>query len=448
MAAPLLVRPGEVVRISFGGRPKLNAATKAAQGDALSRWLRSQSINAGRATLLIRPFRSDEFGDGSAAPSNAHLDAANRLMRRLRKLVVAAARLQGKTARAADAARGRSDLDAAIDAKEGSTLAVAAAEKVWQFYWDIFEQRQTRVAPQLLAADRIALDCYQYTYGGLGKARSIPSPAPLAYLESGTGPATFRRDVVLSRLGRLPNPFPLVKLPYHRLVCPWTLGAVPHEVGHNLQADLGLWHVVPRRLGEALKRDGLDPASARTWTRWHKEIFAGLIGVLLIGPAFVSSLMDVVGKSGRVVMGFNPAAVHPVPYLRVLLNLELLRRSGFAVEAAAQARAWSTLYPPAGVARLPAGIRRHAERAIRTVVEVMAFAPYDELGGKALAEVVGFRPQDQSVAREAAQRLALGRDPGIVPERFMIVAARLALDHRLAPPGTIARHFYEALGRR
>ncbi|MCB1994245.1 MAG: hypothetical protein KDG49_22560, partial [Geminicoccaceae bacterium] len=170
--------------------------------------------------------------------------------------------------------------------------------------------------------------------------------------------------------------------------------------------------------------------------------------VLLIGPAFVSSLMDVVGKSGRVVMGFNPAAVHPVPYLRVLLNLELLRRSGFAVEAAAQARAWSTLYPPAGVARLPAGIRRHAERAIRTVVEVMAFAPYDELGGKALAEVVGFRPQDQSVAREAAQRLAQGRDPGIVPERFMIVAARLALDHRLAPPGTIARHFYEALGRR
>ena len=36
------------------------------------------------------------------------------------------------------------------------------------------------------------------------------------------------------------NPFPLVQLPYHRLVNPWTLGAVMHEVSHNLQTDLGL----------------------------------------------------------------------------------------------------------------------------------------------------------------------------------------------------------------
>ena len=49
---------------------------------------------------------------------------------------------------------------------------------------------------------------------------------------------------------------------------------------------------------------------------------------------------------------------------------------------------------------------------------------------------------------EAAHRLALGRDPGIVPERFLIPAARLALDGKLAAPGTITRHFYDALGRR
>ena len=51
-------------------------------------------------------------------------------------------------------------------------------------------------------------------------------------------------------------------------------------------------------------------------------------------------------------------------------------------------------------------------------------------------------------ARLAARRLAAGIDPGIAPERFLIAAARIAFDRRLAPPGEIARHFYDALGRR
>jgi hypothetical protein len=59
-------------------------------------------------------------------------------------------------------------------------------------------------------------------------------------MESGTGPATFRRGVAMRKLLSLPNPFPLVKLPYSRLVTPWTLGAIPHEIGHNLQSDLSL----------------------------------------------------------------------------------------------------------------------------------------------------------------------------------------------------------------
>jgi hypothetical protein len=49
---------------------------------------------------------------------------------------------------------------------------------------------------------------------------------------------------------------------------------------------------------------------------------------------------------------------------------------------------------------------------------------------------------------EASRRLAAGVDPGIIPERFLIGAARHALDAKLARPGVIAKNFYLELSRR
>jgi hypothetical protein len=46
---------------------------------------------------------------------------------------------------------------------------------------------------------------------------------------------------------------------------------------------------------------------------------------------------------------------------------------------------------------------------------------------------------------EAAQRLSSGTDPGIIPERFTIGAARYALRRRLSRPGVITTNFYKAL---
>jgi hypothetical protein len=49
---------------------------------------------------------------------------------------------------------------------------------------------------------------------------------------------------------------------------------------------------------------------------------------------------------------------------------------------------------------------------------------------------------------EAAQRMARGTDPGIVPERFLIGAARFAIDNRLASADAIRDAFYRELSRR
>jgi hypothetical protein len=296
----------------------------------LERFIQAQPLNTNRHVVSLRSFRRNEFGKGAAAPSEAHVQAANTLIVHLRRMLVRLAGRVDQSSRLSEGMPSQRRVQAMLVAKDQTGQAVKYVEKIWSFFFGLFSQRQSQYADWLLAADRIALDCYQAVYTGLGKARSIPTPPPLALMETEATPSTFRRGVRLSRLGELANPFPIVQLPYHRLVNPWTLGAIHHEVSHNLQSDLDLWQEVPRQILVRLRRSGIDPVTARTWARWHKEIWADLSGLLLGGPACVASLMDVVAGSPASTLAFSPSGVHPTPYLRVFINLELLRRIGFS----------------------------------------------------------------------------------------------------------------------
>lgn len=410
-----------------------------------ARFARAQAVNVARNAISLRPFSYDEFGTGSASPSRAHIEAANTLLRRLRCGLLSQAR---QVRRAAAGAGQPHELRAVLAAREQADRWIKLVEKIWDYYLGLFGQRQTRFAPLLAATDRIGLDCYQALYTGLGTARSIPAPPPLSYMETGFTPATFRRGVPLTRLGKQANPFPTIELPYHRLVNPWTLGAVHHEVSHNLQSDLGMWQEVPRRIEVRLRRAGLPPAIAQTWARWNKEIWADLCGLLLGGPAIVASLIDVLARSPTAALSFNPLGVHPTPYLRALINFELLRRIDFADEAEQFARLWARLYPSPHASTIPSTMLATFPEAHQLVVDTICFQPYPQLGDRSLAEVVRFRPTFVPMVAEAAQRLSAGNDPGIIPARFLVAAARYALDQRLAAPERIARNFYRALGAR
>lgn len=63
------------------------------------------------------------------------------------------------------------------------------------------------------------------------------------------------------------QPFPLLQLPYHRLVNPWTLGAVMYEASHNLQSDLGLSKEIPRQVGLRLLKADMGRQVASVWVR-------------------------------------------------------------------------------------------------------------------------------------------------------------------------------------
>ncbi len=437
--------PGPVVRLSRAlSRRRDEGQRPSGNPSSLARFVRAQAVNTKRGAAALRPFRLDEFGKGPASPSPAHIQAANQLLVRLgRPLLAAAEELDPR----GDAGE-RGSIPGFLARKQRTLAQVKAIEKIWDFYLELFGQRLTPFASWLLAADRISLDCYQAVYTGLGTARSIPSPPPLAYMETGSTPATYRRGVTLRRLGKRANPFPVIQLPYHRLINPWTLGAIHHEVSHNLQSDLGLWQDVPQRIFRRLRVANIPRPVAATWARWHKEIWADLGGLLLGGPAIVASLLGVLARSRRTTQGFNPQGVHPTPYLRTFISLELLRRMGFPEEAAGFRRLWRRLYPSPERSTIPQAMLASFPQANRLVVDTICFQPYPQLGDKSLAQVARFTENHQRMTEEAAQRIAAGVDPGIVPARFLVGAARLALDRRLASPGRIVAHFYQALDRR
>jgi len=430
--------------------PDLRQRSRAASGSApvLKNWLRAQSINLTRHAAALRPFKREEFGTGAAAPSEGHIQVVNQLITRLRRgLLKVSERVHDSIATASEKPSSPR-LQSVVTRKDQAHRWVQGIEKIWDFYFELFGQRQGKYGDWLLSCDRIAMDCYQAAYTGIGVARSVPAPPPFCYMKTGFAPATIRRGIRMRRLGKQFNPFPLVQLPYHRLVNPWTLGAVMHEVSHNLQSDLGLNKDVPRQVGLRLLKADLGKFVSSVWVRWNREMFADMSALLLGGPEVVGSLMDVIGRAPAAVYGFNPRGPHPTPYLRLLISAEMLRRMGFEAEAKQYARAWTRIYPNPRAGTIPAQVLATFPKACALAVDAMCFKPFPSLGNKSLAQVIRFEKKDQKMIEESAKRMAAGTDPGIIPERFLIGAARYALDNRLARPGVITENFYKELVRR
>ncbi len=436
-------------RPSPGGTPV--PAVRSTAGDArlLDNWLAIQAVNLGRHARSLRPFARDEFGTAPAAPSEAHIEAVNGFIAKLRARLVEQARWIEAASTAARREPTADRLRVVLERKEKVGTRVLYIEGIWDFYFDLFVQRLSTFGERLRAVDRIAANCYEDLYVSLGTAEPTPSLLPFSYADSGFSPATYRRGVPMKRLRFNRNLFPLIVIPQHRLDNVWALSSILHEVSHNLQADLGLWEEMPVRIHERLVGDGrLPPAVASVWAKWHKEMMADMFALLLGGPAAVESLMDVVGRSPANTVRFSAIGVHPTPYLRVLISLELLRRIGFGTMAADLGRAWKRLYPTVGPGDIPPSFLASFPRAVELAVDTMAFRPYRQLAGKSLAQLLPFGPPQQAMVDQAAARLAAGQDPGTVPLRFMVGAARSALDNRLATPQAITDTFYRTLGRR
>lgn len=411
--------------------------------DFLDAKVRSLAARARRLSRLTHQTVGIRTGDLPYTPSAAHFRAANQRLAQVdRELRVGLGRL-------------RAAMDQP-DAQPEAILALAAlverqvdrARRAFGLFFEIFAQRGTAFAPALAACDNIAADCFAVVRARRPGLLGGPLLKPVTYVEHSFSPATFRRGVVLRRLLGERNLFPLVRVPYERIESPWGMGVILHEVGHNLQADLGVWQETEAAVQRRVLQVTGDPWVTRIWTRWHKEIFADLIAILLGGPAAALGMKDFLAYPHPRVLAFRPLSVHPVPYLRGFLLAEMVRRVGFPQMARRLRLVWRKLYQPhLAAARLPRRLMATARIVIPQVVDEIAFQTRRGLAGHALVDVIPFDRDDERRIRRAARQIGAGQLPADLPPRFAVGAARYALERKLAPPATISQTVINHLSR-
>lgn len=357
------------------------------------------------------------------APSRSHFHAANRRLARIgnsinRQLAAIERGWPPPTAQAALTQMAM--LDRRVD----------RLRRTFGMFFEVMSQRGSGFAPALAAHDAIAFDCYAVVRASLPGVFTGPLLKPLTYMEHGYSPATQRRGVSLARLLGDSNPFPVIRVPWDR-DNPWQ-SVFLHEVAHNLQADMGLWQENADAVANRLAGMRFDPLVVTVFRRWHKEIFADLAALLLGGTATAWGMMEFLSHPGARALTYRPGGAHPTGWIRVLILTAMLRRMGFAEEAARAEKVWRALYDPARGHRLPPVLLQAVPRVCTAIVDEIAYQPRRGLGQHALADAIPFTRADEARIRRGGIAIAAGRFPDL-PPRFLVSASRFALEAGAAP---------------
>jgi hypothetical protein len=324
---------------------------------------------------------------------------------------------------------------------------MTGAQKVWNIFSQAFAARQKpEMAVHLDTADLVAAECYKLcidqarNWGILdeGGLREPPLVCPEAFPE----PIALGRRALLGSLGAfcdagwrfhdLGLPIPLVLMPADQIECVWLLPELCHEVGHDVDKDLGLTTELGRVLAESA---AIEPARRAVWQRWTTEILGDAFGVLLGNAGFAQWLAVLLlalapGERYRV---FDTTLTHPHPLVRVPLVAAMLRRLGGSALAAA-----ARLEGDARALRAPDGIAPFlgdVDVVASTILETRLAA----LLGHALPELNPDRVADVKKVRALADFLACGElrpapdKPSAFPYRLVPSAAQLAVAE--ASPG-------------
>ncbi|HLM62576.1 MAG TPA: hypothetical protein VK308_17370, partial [Pyrinomonadaceae bacterium] len=217
---------------------------------------------------------------------------------------------------------------------------VVGTHDLWKIFRQIMAQRtDTALQRSVDAADLVAADCYltcmaQARDWGAIEEQKFREP-PLTFFEADSSPSTASRGFGIESLGfpirRYRNmrlPIPIVVLPFDQAASLWMFCNLHHEVGHNLDADLGLRDQFFNPLLNRMNADGIPADRQKLWAnKWSGEIVADVFGVMLGGAGFAQAL-------GGWILTLTPAArfqelnsadVHPPFYIRVPLLVALLK---------------------------------------------------------------------------------------------------------------------------
>jgi hypothetical protein len=299
---------------------------------------------------------------------------------------------------------------------------VLELHRIWGFFRDKLALRYVgHFAGPLVAIDELAWRCYQPAQELVANGRG--REPPLVYLGGAASPLTIERGKRFERdddewafaaAAIQSLPVPVVGIPWFQVSHLPDTPMIAHEVGHDVEVDLGLTKKVLNLIGAAV------PEERRPlWLQWAGEVFADVYGAVAMGPAFSSTLADfladdreAIAEETRVDGDRNP---YPTSALRLLLSAAVLACTGFGDEAA-RVRA-----------RVPPHALPEYQDDVAAVACALIAGPYAAIPGP-LTELVGFGDDRWRRARDDSARLLDRTPPEDNDTRVLIAAARHAFD--------------------
>ncbi|HEY7075692.1 MAG TPA: hypothetical protein VH418_09995 [Solirubrobacteraceae bacterium] len=227
-------------------------------------------------------------------------------------------------------------------------------------------------------------------------------PPVLTYVDKGLGASILRAGLRLWDGASL-SPAAAIRVTRQNLLTPT---ALIHESGHQVAHIVG-WNA---ELAASLERE-LAPASpevAAAWSSWASEVAADTHAFVHTGYGAVAALHDVV-SGGASVFRLLPGDPHPLPYLRVLLGVQMCVRFFGAGPWDELAAAWVWSYPPATAPPETRALIQRTLPLLPRIAELCLLAPMRCFGGRPLTAIV----DPLAVRPDALARLAHDAGPAL-----------------------------------
>jgi hypothetical protein len=168
---------------------------------------------------------------------------------------------------------------------------VIRAQRIWDFFRSQLSLRfSDDFQKPLWIADTIAWNCHRPVLEA-AQAASILTldrvrEPPLTYVVADVSPVTYVRgsapqDGDRLLLGNAVLPIPVIHVPPDQLLNSWELITVAHEVGHDLETDLGIGDALQKST-ETVLRDAKRDQRLDQWQIWRQELFADLVALQLV----------------------------------------------------------------------------------------------------------------------------------------------------------------------
>jgi hypothetical protein len=316
-------------------------------------------------------------------------------------------------------------------------MDILEVHRIWEFFRSKLVLRSVDwFNPYLVAADEYAWSCYEAAQAKLkaDNVGSILKQPPLVFFNGGSSPYTMPRnrrfeaeqvddeDItnITAKAVLRALPVPVIGIPWFQVQHLPDALVIGHEVGHDVQEDFRLTPQIESLLDTGMKKVPVDRRPA--WKSWLREIFADVYGNLAGGPAFVESLMDFLATDRTATETDQRQADawgdYPPDYLRVLINLCVLKIQGFKDDRDRLLKELQSTYQKHAMAEF--------DDDIEDIVVALIKGPYPEFNNKPLNKVIEFTKADQTKALGDCALLLGGAFPTTDNIRVLFAAASLA----------------------